>query len=223
MTAFLRSFPPGSLSLPRSMSLNPMRFVCWSRRGTVEFLWIRCLLLNVVDCGDWIPQSDRILAGSCISHSRQPKLGPGMSSYSDAWGSGSEKKSMFSLSTEDHIYSPCQNDVIPTKIISELISKNMSSQLQQINSPRINFISTFLSQQFWAGFGSGRARWVRASLYSEHARKSPQKIPKTRCQQKIAISKILNQKYLNKKIWPNYFPKNVISNSTINFFELILT
>ena len=61
-------------------------------------------------------------------------------------------------------YSPRQNDVISTKIISELISKNMTSQLQQINSPRINFISTFLSQQFWAGFGSGRARWVRASL-----------------------------------------------------------
>ena len=40
-------------------------------------------------------------------------------------------------------YSPRQNDVISTKIISELISKNMSSQLQQINSPRINFISTF--------------------------------------------------------------------------------
>ena len=29
----------------------------------------------------------------------------------------------------------------------------MSSQLQQINSPRINFISTFLSQQFGPGLG----------------------------------------------------------------------
>ena len=122
-------------------------------------------------------------------------------------------------------YSPRQNDVISTKIISELISKTMSSQLQQINSPRINFISTYLSQQFWAGFGSGRARWVRASLvsaqsclYSEHARKSPQKSPKLDVNKKIAISKILNQKYLNKNIWPNYFLKNVISNSTIIFF-----
>ena len=110
------------------------------------------------------------------------------------------------------------SSVFSTKIILELISKNMSSQLQQINSPRIHFISTFLSQQFWAGFGSGRARWVRASLvsapsclYSEHARKSPQKSPKLDVNKKIAISKILNQKYLNKKCWPNDFPKNVIS------------
>ena len=113
-------------------------------------------------------------------------------------------------------YSPRQNDVISTKNISELISKNMSCQLQQINSPRINFISTFLSQQFWAGFGSGRARWVRASLVSalsscprlccsEHASKSPQKSPKLDVNKKNAISKILNQKYLNKKIWPIFF------------------
>ena len=67
---------------------------------------------------------------------------------------GSDK--LYSGEKKNH-YSPRQNDVISTKIISELFRKNMSSQLQQINSPRINFISTFLSQQFWAGFGSGRA------------------------------------------------------------------
>ena len=92
----------------------------------------------------------------------------------------------------------------------------MSSQLQQINSPRINFISTFLSQHFWAGFGSGRARWVRASPVSALS-SCP---PKLDVNKKIAISKILRQKYLNKKFWPNYFPKNVISYSTINFFGI---
>ena len=71
----------------------------------------------------------------------------------------------------------------------------MSSQLQQSNSPRINFISTFLSQQFWAGFGSGRARWVRASLVSALS-SCP---PKLDVNKKLAISKIQNQKYLNKK------------------------
>ena len=70
------------------------------------------------------------------------------------------------VALSEALYSPRQNDVISTKIISELFRKNMSAQLQQINSPRINFISTFLSQQFWAGFGSGRARWVRASPVS---------------------------------------------------------
>ena len=108
-------------------------------------------------------------------------------------------------------YSPRQNDVISTKIISELISKNMSSQLQQVNSPRINFISTFLSQQFWAGFGSGRAAIPQSCLYSEHARKSPQKSPKLDVNKKIAISKILNQKYLNKNILAELFSKKMSS------------
>ena len=92
----------------------------------------------------------------------------------------------------------------------------MSSQLQQLIPHRINFISTFLSQQFWAGFGSGRARWVSASLVSALS----SWIPKTRCQQKIAISKILNRKYLNKNSGRIIFQKNVISYSTITFFGI---
>ena len=83
----------------------------------------------------------------------------------------------------------------------------MSSQLQQINCPRINFISTILSQQFWAWFGSGRAAIPQSCLYSEHARKSPQKSPKLDVNKKIAISKILNQKYLNKNILAELFSK----------------
>ena len=111
------------------------------------------------------------------------------------------------------VYSPRQNDVISTKIIfSELIRKNMSSQLQQINSLRI-LISTFLSQQFWAGFGSGGARWV--------SKKEPAKIPQTRCQQKkMPFRKFWIRNISTKKFWPNYFPKNVISNSTINFMGI---
>ena len=111
-------------------------------------------------------------------------------------------------------YSPRQNDVISTKIISELISRNMSSQLQQINSPRTNFISTFLSQQFWAGFGSGRARWVRASLVSALS-SCP---PKLDVNKKIAISKIPRQKYLNKKFLAELFSKKKSSHTQQLFF-----
>ena len=86
----------------------------------------------------------------------------------------------------------------------------------QINSPRINFISTFLSQQFWAGFGSGRARWVRASLVSALS-SCP---PKLDVNKKLPFRKFWVRNISTKKLWPNYFPKNVISNSTINLFGI---
>ena len=101
------------------------------------------------------------------------------------------------------IYSPRQNDVISTKIISELFRKNMSSQLQQINSPRINLISTFLSQQFWAGFGSGRARWVRASPVSALS----SWIPQTRCQQKNCHFEKSETEISQQKILAELFSK----------------
>ena len=71
--------------------------------------------------------------------------------------------------------------------------------------------TTFLSQQFWAGFGSGRARWVRASLVSALS-SCPRLccfslLPKLDVNKKIAISKILNQKYLNKTILAELFSK----------------
>ena len=120
-------------------------------------------------------------------------------------------------------YSPRQNDVISTKNISESISKNMSFQLQQMNSPRVIFISTFLSQQFWAGFGSGRVRWVRASLVSALS-SCPRLccfslLPKLNINKKLPFRKFWIRNISTKHFWPNYFPKNVISNSTINFWN----
>ena len=99
----------------------------------------------------------------------------------------------------------------------------MSSQLQQINSPRINFISTFLSQQFGPGsglveLGGSEPLSSLLSLPAPVCVASP--FSQLDVNKKIAISKILNQKYLNKTFWPNYFPKNVISNSTIIFFGI---
>ena len=132
-------------------------------------------------------------------------------------------------------YSPRQNDVISTKPVSELLSKNLSSQLQQTNSPRNNFISTFLSQQFWAGFGSGRARWVRASLVSAlsscprlcrsaHASKSPQKSPKLDVNKKSCHFENSESEISQQKILAELFSKKChLKLNNLFFLELVLT
>ena len=95
--------------------------------------------------------------------------------------------------------------IYTTKILRHISAEWPGQQLQQINSPEL-ILSVELG-------GSEPL----SSLLSLPA---PQNSMSTKnCHFTNSESEISQQ----KKLWPNYFPKNVISNSTINFLELILT